>query len=60
MRFDRGEVAVGKQILERLWAGVAQLAAVTKVAPLTPTDQDYYLHRFRLFAEKAEGLSRGG
>ena len=60
MRFDRGEVAAGKQILERLWAGVAQLAAIAKVATLTPTDQCHRHHRFRLFAERAAGLSSGG
>ncbi len=59
-RFDRGEVAAGKQILECLWDGVAQLAAIAKVATLTQTDQGHHHHRFRLFAERAARLSSGG
>jgi len=60
MRFDRGEVATGKQIFERMRAGLAQLAAVAKVAALTSNDQIHCLHRFRLFAERAAGLSSEG
>src|SRR5690606_33274721 len=60
MGFDRGEVAVGKQILQGLGAGVAQLAAKAKVAPFTPTDQRHPPHRFRVVAESAARLSSAG
>jgi hypothetical protein len=42
-----------------LLAGVAQLAAIAKVATLTPTDQGHRHHRFRFSAEREATLSVG-
>lgn len=60
MRFDCGEVAAGKEMLQCLSAGVAQLAAIAKVTAVTPTDQRYLLHRVQSFVERATRLSSGG